>query len=110
MNSRSVPRTSSSTISPTIRGCWPCGGNMSFDAAKLAADTEAFCQELRPEEEVCYAERRKNELVKPLAQKHNLLGMNISEQYGGRGADHGTYFKALTRIGHERQTSRAFLQ
>jgi alkylation response protein AidB-like acyl-CoA dehydrogenase len=81
---------------------------MSFDAAKLADDTEAFCQELRPEEEVCYAERRKNELVKPLAQKHNLLGINIAEQYGGRGANNVSYFKALTRIGREGTPVRTF--
>ena len=41
---------------------------MSFVAAKLAVDTEAFCLEIRPEVEVCYAERRKNELVIELAQ------------------------------------------
>ncbi|MBM3983273.1 MAG: acyl-CoA dehydrogenase [Planctomycetes bacterium] len=81
---------------------------MPFDAAKLAEDTEAFCTELRPHEEVCYAERRKNEYVKPLAAKHNLLGMNIAEEYGGRGADNVNYFKALTRIGREGTPVRTF--
>lgn len=81
---------------------------MPFDAAKLAADTEAFCTELRPHEEVCYAERRKNEHVKPLAAKHNLLGMNIAPEYGGRGADNVNYFKALTRIGREGTPVRTF--
>jgi alkylation response protein AidB-like acyl-CoA dehydrogenase len=81
---------------------------MPFDAAKLAADTEAFCQELRPEEEVCYAERRANPQVIPLAKKHGMLGMNIAEQYGGRGADNVNYFKALTRIGREGTPVRTF--
>ena len=81
---------------------------MPFDAAKLAADTEAFCQEIRPEEELCYAERRKNEQVIPVAKKHNLLGMNIAAEYGGRGADNVSYFKALARIGREGTTVRTF--
>jgi alkylation response protein AidB-like acyl-CoA dehydrogenase len=81
---------------------------MPFDPAKLAADTEAFCQEIRPEEELCYAERRKNEQVIPLARKHNLLGMNIATEYGGRGADNVSYFKALIRIGREGTPVRTF--
>ena len=58
---------------------------MSFDAAKLAADTEAYCQELRESEELAYAQREPNHenvigLAKP--DKHNLLGMNIAEEFG----------------------------
>ena len=68
---------------------------MPFDAAKLAADVEAFCQEVRPAEELAYAERKFNDQVVPLAKKHNLLGMNVQPEYGGRGADAVTYFKAL---------------
>jgi alkylation response protein AidB-like acyl-CoA dehydrogenase len=81
---------------------------MPFDPAKLAADAEAFCQETRPEEELCYAERRKNEQVLPLARKHNLLGMNIAPEYGGRGADNVSYFRALVRIGREGAPVRTF--
>jgi len=81
---------------------------MAFDATKLAADVEAFCQEVRPEEELAYAERRYNETVVPLAKKHNLLGMNIHPEYGGRGADSVNYFKALARIGREGTTVRTF--
>jgi alkylation response protein AidB-like acyl-CoA dehydrogenase len=81
---------------------------MPFDPAKLAADAEAFCQEIRPEEELCYAERRKNEQVLPLARKHNLLGMNIAPEYGGRGADNVSYFRALVRIGREGAPVRTF--
>ena len=50
---------------------------MPFDAAKLAADTEAFCQELRPHEELCYVEHRFNDQLAPLAKKHDLLGINV---------------------------------
>jgi alkylation response protein AidB-like acyl-CoA dehydrogenase len=81
---------------------------MPFDAAKLAEDTEAFCQEIRPEEEICYAERRPNPHVVPLAKKHNLLGMNIHPDYGGRGADNVSYFRALARIGREGTAVRTF--
>jgi alkylation response protein AidB-like acyl-CoA dehydrogenase len=81
---------------------------MSFDPAKLAADVEAFCQEVRPEEELAYAERRFNEHVVPLAKKHGLLGMMIRPEYGGRGADSVNYFKALARIGREGTTVRTF--
>ena len=81
---------------------------MSFDAAKLAADVEAFCQEVRPAEELAYAERTFNEQVVPLAKKYNLLGINVKPEYGGRGADNVNYFKALTRIGREGTTVRTF--
>jgi alkylation response protein AidB-like acyl-CoA dehydrogenase len=81
---------------------------MSFDAVKLVADVENFCQEIRPVEELCYAERQFNEQVVPLARKYNLLGMNIAEAYGGRGADAVNYLKALARIGREGTTVRTF--
>ncbi len=81
---------------------------MPFDAAKLAADVEAFCQEVRPVEELCYAEHKFNDQVVPLAKKHNLLGINVPPEYGGRGADTVTYFKALARIGREGTGVRTF--
>jgi alkylation response protein AidB-like acyl-CoA dehydrogenase len=81
---------------------------MSFDAARLAADTEAFCQELRPHEELCYVERRFNDQLVPLAKKHNLLGINVRPEYGGRGADNASYFRALARIGREGTGVRTF--
>lgn len=81
---------------------------MPFDAAKLAADTEAFCQELRPIEELCYAERRFNDQLIPLAKKYDLLGINVRPEYGGRGADNVSYFKALARIGREGTGVRTF--
>ena len=81
---------------------------MPFDAAKLAADVEAFCQEVRPAEELAYAERKFNDQVVPLAKKYNLLGINLKPEYGGRGADAVSYLKALARIGREGTTVRTF--
>ena len=81
---------------------------MPFDAAKLAADTEAFCQELRPHEELCYVEHRFNDLLAPLARKYDLLGINVKPEFGGRGADNISYFKALARIGREGTGVRTF--
>ncbi|AMV24533.1 Acyl-CoA dehydrogenase [Gemmata sp. SH-PL17] len=81
---------------------------MAFDPVKLAEDTEAFCQAVRPAEELAYAERKFNDQVVPLAKKYNLLGMNVHPEYGGRGADAVNYFKALARIGREGTTVRTF--
>jgi alkylation response protein AidB-like acyl-CoA dehydrogenase len=81
---------------------------MPFDPAKLAADVEAFCQELRPVEELCYVEHKFNDQVAALAKKYDLLGMNVAPEYGGRGADAVSYFKALARIGREGTGPRTF--
>jgi alkylation response protein AidB-like acyl-CoA dehydrogenase len=78
------------------------------ESQKLLADVEAFCQEIRPDEELCYAERKFNDRVKPVALKHNLLGMPVPKEYGGRGADTVTYAKALARIGREGTPVRTF--
>ena len=71
------------------------------DQRQLLADVEAFCQEIRPIEELCYVEHRFNDQVVPLARKYNLLGMPVPPEYGGRGADTVTYARALARIGRE---------
>ncbi|MDB5312715.1 MAG: mmgC [Gemmataceae bacterium] len=81
---------------------------MPFDPAKLVVDTEAFCQELRPHEELCYVEHRFNDQLVPLAKKYDLLGINVKPEYGGRGADNVSYFKALARIGREGTGVRTF--
>src|SRR5207253_3668340 len=78
------------------------------DQRRLLADVEAFCQEIRDQEELCYVEHRFNHHVIPLAQKYNLLGMPVPAAYGGRGADTVTYAKALTRIGREGTGVRTF--
>ena len=53
----------------------------------LLNDVEAFCEDVRPTEELCYLEHRFNEQAIELAKKYNLLGMAVEKQYGGRGAD-----------------------
>ncbi len=78
------------------------------DQRRLLADVNAFCEELRPIEELCYVEHRFNDQVISLAGKYKLLGMPVPEALGGRGADAVTYAKALTRIGREGTGVRTF--
>jgi alkylation response protein AidB-like acyl-CoA dehydrogenase len=75
---------------------------------KLMADVEAYCTELRPIEEVCYLERRPNKAIIDLARKYNICGINVPEQYGGRGADSLTYARCLARINKEGTGPRTF--
>lgn len=78
------------------------------EARQLLADVEAFCQELRPIEEMCYLEHRFNDQVLPLARKHGILAMPVPPEYGGRGASTVAYARALTRIGREGTGPRTF--
>jgi alkylation response protein AidB-like acyl-CoA dehydrogenase len=75
---------------------------------QLLADVEAFCQEIRPVEELCYVEHRFNDQLLPLARKHNILGMPVPEAFGGRGADTVAYARALVRFGREGTGVRTF--
>ncbi len=67
----------------------------------LLADVEAYCQELRPIEDLCYLEHRFNKDSIDLARKHDIMGMIVPKEYGGRGADFPTYATAMARIGRE---------
>ena len=78
------------------------------ESKRLLDDVEAFCQEIRPVEELCYVEHRYNDQVIPLARKHDLLAMPVPPEYGGRGADTVTYARALARIGREGTGVRTF--
>ncbi len=78
------------------------------ECARLLADVEAFCQEIRPIEELCYVEHRFNDQVLPLGRKYGLLGMSLPESFGGRPVDAVTYLKALARIGREGTGVRTF--
>jgi alkylation response protein AidB-like acyl-CoA dehydrogenase len=78
------------------------------DQKQLLADVEAFCEEIRPAEELCYVEHRFNDQVIPLARKYGLLAMPVPVEYGGRGADTVTYARALARIGREGTGVRTF--
>src|SRR2546421_968781 len=75
---------------------------------RLLDDVEAFCQEIRPVEELCYVEHQFNDQVLPLARKYDLLAMPVPISYGGRGSDTVTYAKALARIGREATGVRTF--
>ncbi len=75
---------------------------------QILADVDAYCQELRPIEELCYVEHRYNDQTIALAKKYGLLGMPVPVKYGGRGADALTYARALTRIGREGTGVRTF--
>jgi alkylation response protein AidB-like acyl-CoA dehydrogenase len=77
-------------------------------ARGVLADVEAFCQEIRPVEELCYVERRHNDTLIPLAKKHGLLGLIVPRELGGRGADAMVYAKALARFGREGTGVRTF--
>src|SRR6516165_6654951 len=78
------------------------------DRARLLADVEAFCQALREHEELAYVEHHYNDKLIPLAKQHNILGMPVPVEYGGRGADAVTYARALARIGQEGTGVRTF--
>src|SRR5216684_4245185 len=78
------------------------------DQKKLLSDVDAFCEELRPIEELCYVEHRYNDQVIPLATKYKLMAMPVPVELGGRGADTVTYTRALARIGREGTGVRTF--
>src|SRR5436190_5895054 len=78
------------------------------ESARLLADVEAFCTAVRDIEELCYVEHRFNDQVIPLAKKHNILGMPLPVEYGGRGSGTATYARALARIGREGTGVRTF--
>ena len=80
----------------------------SQDREKMLADVEAFCEEIRPYEEVCYVDHKPNDQVLPLALKHGVLAMPVPKEYGGRGADTAAYARALARIGREGTGVRTF--
>lgn len=75
---------------------------------KLMADVEAYCNELRPIEELCYVERKPNPAIADLAKKHNILGIPLPAKYGGRAADSLTYARCLARINREGTGPRTF--
>jgi alkylation response protein AidB-like acyl-CoA dehydrogenase len=79
-----------------------------FDPQRLLADVNAFCEEIRPVEELCYVEHRFNDQVVPLARKYDILAMPVPPEYGGRGSDTVTYARALARINREGTGVRTF--
>jgi alkylation response protein AidB-like acyl-CoA dehydrogenase len=80
----------------------------ALERDRVLADVEAFCQEIRHHEELCYLNHAFNEHVLPLARKYNLLALPVPTEYGGRGCDTATYARALVRIGREGTGVRTF--
>lgn len=78
------------------------------DRDQLLDDVEHFCRELRPIEDQCYLAHRFNDRIAPLAREHNLLGIHVPLEFGGRGADTVTYARVLARIGREGTGVRTF--
>jgi alkylation response protein AidB-like acyl-CoA dehydrogenase len=78
------------------------------DRDALLADVEAYCTELRPVEDECYLAHKRNDAIITLAKKHNLLGMIVPRELGGRGADSLTLARAIARINHEGNAVRTF--
>lgn len=78
------------------------------DRARLVADVEAYCQELRPIEEIKYLEREFNPAIAALAKKHGICGIPVPKKYGGRGCDSLTYARMLARINREGSGPRTF--
>lgn len=78
------------------------------ERARLLSDVEAFCEQIRPIEDRCYLDRRFNDQVATLAQRHGVLGIAVPPEYGGRGADALTYARAMARIGREGTGVRTF--
>ncbi len=100
--------TFAAPVSPSAISSNGQAGMSPAAKAKLVADVEAYCQELRPIEELAYVERVYNPKVIELARKYNICGMPIPEKYGGRGADSLTYARALVRINKEGTGPRTF--
>jgi alkylation response protein AidB-like acyl-CoA dehydrogenase len=78
---------------------------MNFEISQeqkiLLEQVDRACKQLRPIEDKCYLERKYNDQLKPIFAKAGLLGLPISTEYGGGGADILTYALALERIGEE---------
>lgn len=75
---------------------------------QLMHDVNAFCEEIRPHEDLCYLEHKFNDQLLPLAKKYNILGMPVPKALGGRGASAVSYLRALARIGREGTGVRTF--
>jgi len=71
------------------------------ESKKILDDVKAFCEKLRPIEDVCYLEHKFNDQVIPIAKEFDILGLPVPKEFGGRGADNFTFVKAIERIGME---------
>ncbi len=75
---------------------------------RLLADVEAFCQELRPQEELCYVEHRFNADLIPLRASTTFLACRCPQLMAAAARTPRTYARALARIGQEGTGVRTF--
>jgi alkylation response protein AidB-like acyl-CoA dehydrogenase len=101
--------TPATTAAPRADAARPAANPFSqADRERLLADVDAYCRELRPIEDLCYLEHKHNDAIATLAKKHDILGMIVPREYGGRGADSVTYARCLARINREGSGPRTF--
>lgn len=101
--------TPATTAAPRADAARPASASFSqADRERLLADVDAYCRELRPIEDLCYLEHKHNDAIAALAKKHDILGMIVPREYGGRGADSPTYARCLARINREGSGPRTF--
>ncbi|QQG48782.1 MAG: acyl-CoA dehydrogenase family protein [archaeon] len=86
---------------------------MEFDISEeqklILEQVDRACKQIRPIEDKCYLERRRNDEVGPVFARAHMLGLPISRRYGdGQGADMVTYALAIERIGREGTGVRTF--
>jgi alkylation response protein AidB-like acyl-CoA dehydrogenase len=75
--------------------------DLSDESLELLERVDRACREFRPIEDRYYLQRRFNEETVGHFKRYGLLGMPVSREYGGAGADPVTYALALERIGME---------
>jgi alkylation response protein AidB-like acyl-CoA dehydrogenase len=82
---------------------------ISDEQSLILDQVDRVCKQIRPIEDRCYLERRRNDQVRPVFSKAHLLGLPVSRKYGdGQGADMVTYALAIERIGREGTGVRTF--
>lgn len=86
---------------------------MNFDVSEeqslILEQVDRACREIRPIEDKCYLERKRNDMIAPVFASAHMLGLPIDRGYGdGQGADMVTYALAIERIGREGTGVRTF--
>ncbi|HXW37411.1 MAG TPA: acyl-CoA dehydrogenase family protein [Nitrososphaerales archaeon] len=83
--------------------------DVSEEQAMVLEQVDRACRQVRPIEDRCYLERKRNDQVGPIFSKAHVLGLPVSRKYGdGQGADMVTYASAIERIGREGTGVRTF--
>lgn len=83
--------------------------DVTEEQAMILEQVDRACKEIRPIEEKCYLERRRNDSIAPVFAGAHVLGLPVDRKYGdGQGADMVTYSLAIERIGREGTGVRTF--